>query len=229
MKTSTKGLIALMNSEGVVLPSYKDSANVWTLGVGHTRAAGVPKPGPGVSVTLKQAVDLFRRDIVKYEAGVNRAIKVPLKQHEFDALVHWHYNSGAIATATLTKKINAGDMHGAAAEFARWNKITVRAGGKKKRVVSKGLVTRRKMETALFTSGNYGQLSTVLVYPGVTSHDRPTGATRMSTTEVLSVPRERPPVDTVVAKPKPEVVQTPPVRANLWGKIVAFILNWRRK
>ena len=34
---------------------------------------------------------------------------VPLAPHEFDALVSFHYNTGAIARAALTGAFNAGD------------------------------------------------------------------------------------------------------------------------
>ena len=218
MKTSTKGLLALMNHEGVVLQSYKDSVGVWTLGCGHTAAAGAPRPSPGLKITLKQAVELFRKDIVKYENGVNRAVTVPMQQHEFDALVSFHFNTGGIFRAKLTKKLNAGDRRGAANGFMGW-------------VRPPEIIDRRKKEQALFRDGNYGQLSTVLVYPRVTASGKPTGATRMSTTEVLNVPRERPPVHQP-PKPrprppvttKPKVVQPEPVRANL----LSMFLKWWR-
>ena len=67
-------------------------------------------------------------------------------QAQFDALVGFHYNTGAIRRATLTRKHVAGDHAGAAAEFARWN----RAGG---RVLS-GLTRRRAAEAALYREGN---------------------------------------------------------------------------
>ena len=54
----------------------------------------------------------------------------------------FHYNTGAIARATLTAKHKDGDYRGAAAEFARWN----RAGGR----VLRGLQRRRAAETALY-------------------------------------------------------------------------------
>ena len=57
-------------------------------------------------------------------------------------MVSFHYNTGAIARATLTKKHNALDYAGAAAEFSRWNK----AGGR----VLKGLVRRRAEEAKLY-------------------------------------------------------------------------------
>ncbi|MCB2089021.1 MAG: glycoside hydrolase family protein, partial [Sphingomonadaceae bacterium] len=58
--------------------------------------------------------------------------------------VSFHYNTGAIHRATLTRKHIAGDYEGAAREFARWNK----AGGR----VLKGLVRRRAEEERLYRS-----------------------------------------------------------------------------
>ena len=71
---------------------------------------------------------------------------VELTQGQFDALVSFAYNVGsrALSTSTLLKKLNAGDIKGAADEFLRWNK----SGGK----VMPGLTNRRKAERALFLS-----------------------------------------------------------------------------
>jgi hypothetical protein len=55
-----------------------------------------------------EAFRLYRADIVAYEAEVLRAVKVPLKPHEFDALVSFHYNTGGIAKASQTRHLNAG-------------------------------------------------------------------------------------------------------------------------
>ena len=155
MKTSAKGLLALIRHEGVVLSSYHDSAGVWTIGVGHTAAAGPPRPSPGLRMTLEQAIRLFRTDIRQYEAGVERAVKVPLKQHEFDALVSFHFNTGAIARAAVTRHLNAGDRQKAAAAFMNWTT----AGGKK------GVLTdRRSAERAMFARADYGNIASVLVY-----------------------------------------------------------------
>ena len=65
---------------------------------------------------------------------------------QFDALVSFHYNTGAIGRATLTKLHRAGDYGGAARQFARWN----RAGGR----VMVGLTRRRAAEAALYRRGS---------------------------------------------------------------------------
>ena len=111
----------------------------WTIGWGATG----PGIGPGTVWTQEQADARLASDLARYAAEVAAAIgDAPTTQPQFDALFSFHYNTGAIHRATLTRKHIAGDFAGAAAEFARWN----RAGGR----VLKGLVRRRAAEAALY-------------------------------------------------------------------------------
>ena len=99
--------------------------------------------GPATVWTQAQCDARLASDLEHYASEVARAIGgAPTTQAQFDALVSFHYNTGAIHRATLTKKHRAGDYEGAAAEFARWNK----AGGR----VLKGLVRRRAAEAKLY-------------------------------------------------------------------------------
>lgn len=115
----------------------------WTIGWGAT-GADIKQ---GTIWTKQQADDWFDKHIKRYAADVRKAIgSAPTSQAQFDALVSFHYNTGAIGKATLTSKHKAGDFAGAEAEFARWN----RAGGR----VMKGLVRRRAAEARLYRSGS---------------------------------------------------------------------------
>jgi lysozyme len=154
MKTSDKGIAELAGHEAIVLAPYKDSVGVWTWGIGHTKAAGNPDPlslPKAKDQPLKAALDTFRRDIAKYEADVNAVVKVPLKQHQFDALVSWHFNTGAVRKASLIKKLNASDYEGAAKGLMDWNKPPEMRG-------------RRQAEQRLFRTGQYGD-GMASVYP----------------------------------------------------------------
>ena len=148
MKTSLQCISSMLSWEAIVLSTYDDGGGVLTIGAGHTKHAGAPVPAPGMKIDLAEAFNIFRQDLRKYEADVQNAIVVPLTQNQFDAVVSWHFNTGSVRTATLTKKLNVGDYSGAAKEFARWNKDN----GK----VLKGLVDRRAHETAVFTQADYG-------------------------------------------------------------------------
>jgi len=149
MKVSDNGLMFLIGHEGIVQSRYKDAVGVWTIGVGHTAAAGPPDPAKFAgTMTMREVFDLLRRDVAKYEAAVSNAVKVALEQHEFDALVSWHYNTGRIAKATWLKALNDGRK---AAAFAALETSITTAGGKK----LQALVDRRKAESALARTGVY--------------------------------------------------------------------------
>jgi hypothetical protein len=81
-------------------------------------------------------------------------VKVPLNENQFSSLVSFSYNvgTGALQDSTLLKKLNAGDYDGAAGEFGKWNKGTVKnpKTGKKEKVELRGLTTRRAAERKLF-------------------------------------------------------------------------------
>jgi len=148
MKTSSTGRAAIARREGNKLIAYQDSAGIWTIGVGHTSAAGEPKVTKGMKITAAQSDEILSRDLAAVERDVTAAVKVPLNQNEFDALVSLVFNigAGAFRNSTLLRKLNAGDRAGAADQFRVWNKIT--QGGKK--VAIKGLTTRREDERKQF-------------------------------------------------------------------------------
>jgi lysozyme len=108
MKTSLAGLYFIMSEEACVLSTYDDGGGVLTIGVGHTAMAGNPAPVRGMTITLDDAIGLLRRDLLKYEREVDDRVTVPLTQNQFDALVSWHFNTGGVHQATLTKRLNAG-------------------------------------------------------------------------------------------------------------------------
>ena len=144
MKTSDRGVALIKAHEGLRLQAYQDPVGVWTIGYGHTTAAGPPKVERGMKITDAGADAILRQDLAKFEGYVSSAVKVPLNQNEFDALVSFTFNLGPgnLRSSTLLKKLNAGDRAGAADEFLKWTK----AGGK----TLPGLVKRREAERALF-------------------------------------------------------------------------------
>lgn len=144
MKTSEKGLSLIKAHEGLRLNAYLCPANVWTIGYGHTTAAGHPTVKPGMKITRQEADDILRRDVSRFEERVNRLVKVPLTQSQFDALVSFDFNTGKLHSSTLLKRLNAGKYDEVPAQMMRWTK----GGGKE----LKGLVNRRRDEAALWRS-----------------------------------------------------------------------------
>jgi lysozyme len=119
-------------------PGSADGAP-WTIGWGATG----PDIGAATVWTQAQCDARFDRDAARCAAVVARALGgAATTQNQFDALVSFHFNTGRIARATLTRKHCAGDFAGARAEFARW----IYNDGK----VLRGLVRRRTQEAELY-------------------------------------------------------------------------------
>jgi len=144
MKTSAAGLAFVAREEGTVLHTYIDVVGVPTIGVGHALRPGESFPN---GITMQQAMDILSRDIGTAEGAVNSGVKVPITQEQFDAMVSFTFNcgTGAFKGSGILKKLNAGDIEGAADEFLKWT----HGGGKE----LPGLVARRKRERALFLKG----------------------------------------------------------------------------
>jgi lysozyme len=123
MKMSTRGRKLLIQREGCILKAYKDSVGVWTIGCGHTAAAGTPIPIPGMTITSEDADSILSKDLVLYERAIDSALCVPVSQNEYDALVSICFNVGPkFKDSTCIKKLNAGDRDGAAEAIMLWNK-----------------------------------------------------------------------------------------------------------
>ena len=124
MEISDAGIKVLREREGCELTAYKDSVGVWTIGVGHTAAAGPPEPCSGMKITQEEADELFDEDLDDYEATVNDAIEAEMTQNQFDAFVSICFNigQGGFRDATFTERFNAGDVAGCAEAILWWNK-----------------------------------------------------------------------------------------------------------
>ena len=142
MKTSQTGIDLIKSFEGCKLTAYKCSAGVNTIGFGNTYYTNGNKVKIGDKITQDEANKLFLDLLPKYEKTVLDAIKVPLTQNQFDALVSFCWNCGS--SKTLFKMVNE--------KFSEMNIVNwwcthyVLGGGK----VLNGLVRRRKAESVLF-------------------------------------------------------------------------------
>ncbi|MGL4759262.1 MAG: lysozyme [Patescibacteria group bacterium] len=139
MKISQTGINLIEKFEGCKLETYKCSANVNTIGYGTTKNIVL-----GMKISLQQAEELLKKDLIYFENAVNKNVKIKLNQNQFDALVSFTYNlgEGNLKSSTLLKLINSNKILEASKEFVRWNK----ANGK----VLTGLTRRREAERELF-------------------------------------------------------------------------------
>ena len=144
MHVSPSGVDLICNFEGLRLKAYDDGVGVWTIGYGTTKYPNGIRVKKGDTCTLDQAKAYMQNDLKAFEQTVNSAVKVPLNQNQFDALVSLAYNIGSTAfkNSTLVKRLNEGNYNAAANQFDLW----VNAGGKR----MQGLVNRRAAERTLF-------------------------------------------------------------------------------
>jgi lysozyme len=165
VRTNKAGVDLIKRFEGLRLEAYVCPAGVWTIGYGHTEHVS-----PWMKITAHQADAILDVDLDKFERIVANAVKVPLSENQFSALVSFVFNVGPGAKgrrdgfvwlrngnpSTMLRRINAGDFGerrvepetggvyytGAADQFGRW----VSGGGK----ILPGLVARRAAERELF-------------------------------------------------------------------------------
>ena len=179
LSTSRRGRDFITDWEGKHLRAYKDTAGIWTIGVGHTG----PEVHEGQRITDAECDQLLRGDLFEAEREVHSCVKVPLLQTEFDALVSWEFNTGALRKSTLLKRLNAGRYDLVDNEMRRWNKARDAKTGKTGPV--RGLTARRLSESELWSCGDYRtrnestafwESNTVPLKPELRDSDRPAPA-----------------------------------------------------
>lgn len=147
MKIGPAGLALIMEFEGLELAAYPDPATggePWTIGYGHTAAAGEPRPKKGMRITAAEAVQILQRDLGAYERAVMACLDRRPNQNQFDAMVSLCFNIGPgnFKASSIVRYFNVGDERMAGERFLAFNK----AAGK----VMKGLIRRREAERKLF-------------------------------------------------------------------------------
>ena len=158
MNVSPKAIEMIKHHEGVRFKPYQCPAKLWTIGVGHVlypdqikillpeRGAYALHPEDNRTFTKEEVDGILRRDLDRFERGVENFCPAPLTQGMFDALVSFSFNVGlgTLQRSTLRQKVLRGDKEGAAEELLKY----CMAGGK----VLKGLQNRRIDERRLFLS-----------------------------------------------------------------------------
>lgn len=162
MTINAAAMTLIKTSEGWRAQAYADpgtGGEPWTIGYGHTTAAGQPAVVKGMTITLSQGEIILANDLVPVELAVTNLVKVPLTENEYGALVSFVFNVGVanFTNSTLLKDLNAKNYAGAADQLLLWT----HAAGK----VLPGLVERRKAERALFISADMQSPSAVTPAP----------------------------------------------------------------
>ena len=151
MKLSDNGRHFIESWEGLYLHSYRDSVGVWTIGYGHTSAAGPPQVIPGMSITSTMADNIFASDMRSVELDVIHATARKMTQQQFDCFVSFDFNTGAYARSNVHRAFQLGADASVPPDLMMW--VHGHIGGVL--VVINGLVRRRRAEGLIFTKGIY--------------------------------------------------------------------------
>jgi lysozyme len=146
---SQAGLNFIADFEGFSATAYKDVAGLSTIGYGHLIRSGENFG----TLSGNAAFQLLRQDASFAVNAVNKYVKVPLNQNQFDALTSFTFNIGAggFSNSSVLRNINSGNTLSIDKSFLMWNKA--RIDGVLTPV--KGLTNRRQAEANLFINGNY--------------------------------------------------------------------------
>ena len=146
MNVSKAGIALIKHHEGVRSRPYRCAANLWTCGVGHLIGDGKHLPDSWNRTFSQEEIDgILKSDLRRFELGVHKMLpNVPLRQHEFDALVSFCFNLGlgCFQRSTLRQALLRGDKKAAMESLVKY----CRAGGR----ILRGLQIRRLDEKALF-------------------------------------------------------------------------------
>lgn len=204
MITSATGRQFIEAFEGRFLKTYDDGTGVLTIGYGHTTAAGPPKVVRGMTINDDECDKILSDDLRSVEIDVGKFVRVPLTQPQFDALVSFHFNTGALGRGTIAAKINANHPALAMETLLLYD----HAGGRQ----MAGLTRRRKAERLLFE----GNVQSALAVAGV----------HQASGQVMpQAPQAKP-----VPAPIPDVPPIQPQPYNTLAAIIAFVVGlFRRK
>jgi lysozyme len=146
VNVSKAGILLIKHHEGVRNRAYRCPAGLFTIGVGHLIGDGKSLPADWNRTFTAEEIDgLLKSDLRRFELGVHKMLpNVPLRQHEFDALVSFCFNLGlgCFQRSTLRQALLRGDKKAAMESLVKY----CRAGGK----ILRGLQIRRLDEKALF-------------------------------------------------------------------------------
>jgi len=146
VNVSKAGIALIKHHEGVRSRPYRCPANLWTVGVGHLIGDGKHLPDSYNRTFTEAEIDgILKSDLRRFELGVSKMLpNVPLRQHEFDALVSFCFNLGlgCFQRSTIRQALLRGNKKAAMESLIKY----CRAGGK----ILRGLQIRRLDEKALF-------------------------------------------------------------------------------
>jgi len=177
--------LEIASHEAIIREAYKDSAGVWTWSVGLTNATGhnVERYKDNRQ-TLQHCLAIYVWALENYAEAVRAEFEgFPLTQEQFAGALSFHWNTGAIRSATWPDLWKQGHIDAARASFMSWRKPPE-------------ILERRKKEARLFFDGIWSNNGTVKEY-GVR---KPSYTPRWNTAVITNITDE---LKALLDKPKP--------------------------
>ena len=149
MIASKTALDLIKKWEGFRPRAYLDVAGNATIGFGTLLHKGViTETDKKLEWGEELATNKLKVEVIIIEQALNRMIKVPVKQSEFDSLVVWTYNLGigSAKSSSWLRELNKGNYKDVPRLMSLWNKARINGV----LTESQGLKNRRKEESDLF-------------------------------------------------------------------------------
>lgn len=114
---SREGVLLIKSFEGFRPRAMQRSDGRWVIGYGHTQSAR-----EGARVSEAEAELLMQYDLIPVVKAVTDHVRVPLNQHQFDALASFAFSIGAdrFAASDVVEQLNAGSARQASASLSAW-------------------------------------------------------------------------------------------------------------
>ncbi|WP_244519814.1 MULTISPECIES: lysozyme [unclassified Ensifer] len=74
-RINAAGLALVKQWEGLKTKAYQDVGGIWTIGYGHTSAAGAPTVTPTIVITEAKAEEILLADLAMFEERVSGLVK----------------------------------------------------------------------------------------------------------------------------------------------------------
>lgn len=176
MQASDACLTFIRLKEAFFAHAYICPAGVVTIGYGTTRWDLKTPVRMGETITREEAERQLAIEVQRCADAVTEAVKVPLTQNEFDALVSFAYNVGTgwitgrgHTQATLIKLLNQGKHEAVPGQLLLFCRTT---GGKR----LDGLYTRRKEEAQMWLAHDHTAVVAAAVETELDEITRPDGS-----------------------------------------------------
>jgi len=220
-----KTALEIASHEALIRQAYKDSVGVWTWSVGLTSATGHDvlryKDKPQ---SLEHCLAIYVWALDRYAEAVRTVFKgTVLTEAQFAAALSFHWNTGAITSASWVAHFKAGRLGQAETAFLSWNK-------------PKEIIGRREKEADLLFRGKWSSNGTVNEYTRLTASYTPQWSSAVKTNIEAPLraalgdrdPMAMPIADTHIQAPEPVAPNPSRTTADILNEVRSLLNELER-